>query len=66
MKDFIRFLEESPVCFYTVRALCKRFEAAGFSALSLYEDWQIEAGGKYYLTVGDSACFAFVLPEDLS
>ena len=66
MQDFIQYLQDSPVSFYAVRALCERFDTAGFSALSLFGDWQIEAGGKYYLTVGDSSCFAFVLPQDLS
>ena len=65
MQDFIQYLKDSPVGFYAVRALCERLDTAGFSALSLYGDWQLEAGGKYYLTVGDSSCFAFVLPQDL-
>ncbi len=67
MQDFIQFLKKSPVSFFAVRALRRKFVDAGFTELSLTDpDWQVSAGGRYYLTVGDSACFAFVLPEDLS
>ena len=31
MQDFIQYLQDSPVSFFAVRALCERFDAAGFS-----------------------------------
>ena len=60
------FLQTSPVCFFAVRNLKKLFDDHGFKALPAYEAWQVEAGGKYYVTYYDSAIFAFALPEDLS
>lgn len=66
MERFMSFLQASPVCFFAVRNLKKLFDDHGFKALPAYEAWQVEAGGKYYVTYYDSAIFAFVLPEDLS
>ena len=66
MKSFETFLSASPVCFFAVANLQKMFEEAGFRKLPLYEEWKVEAGGKYFVTVGDSSIYAFVLPKDLA
>lgn len=66
MKEFMQFLEDSPVCFYTVKNLQAMFEKAGFSRLDRDRDWTVQAGGRYYTTVYGSAIYAFTLPQDLS
>lgn len=66
MEKFMKFLSESPVCFYAVKNLKAMFDENGFEQLPSYEEWKVKAGGKYYVTYYDSAIFAFVLPEDLS
>ncbi len=65
MKEFMTFLKESPVCFFAVKNLAKMFEDAGFRKLPAHDAWNIEAGGKYYVTFYDSSIYAFSLPEDL-
>lgn len=62
MNKFMQYLKDSPVCFYAVQGLTHMFEEAGFVRLPLYETWKAEAGGRYYVTVDDSAVYAFVLP----
>ena len=66
MKDFMKYLTKSPVSFYAVKNLKNMFEEAGFAELPLYERWQVKEGGKYYVTMWDSACIAFTIPEDMS
>ena len=66
MKDFMKYLAESPVSFYAVKNLKTMLEENGFVQLPLYDNWQIKEGGKYYVTMWDSACIAFTIPEDLS
>lgn len=66
MKDLIQFLSDSPVCFYAVKNLKKMLDEAGFEQLPLHESWQVKEGGKYYVTLWDSACIAFTVPEDMS
>ena len=55
MKDFMKYLAESPVSFYAVKNLKNMLNENGFEQLPLYENWQIEEGGKYYVyTKGDA------------
>ena len=65
MREFMQFLKDSPNCFFAVKSLKSMFEEAGFQELSLYEPWEIAAGGRYFVIVGDSSCFAFALPSSL-
>ncbi|MCF0135302.1 MAG: M18 family aminopeptidase [Lachnospiraceae bacterium] len=65
MERFMEFLSKSVNCFTAVLNLKEMLENAGFVCLPAYEPWRVESGGKYYMTYGDSAIFAFVLPEDL-
>ena len=66
MKEFMKYLEESTVSFFAVENLKSMFGEAGFEQLPLHEDWQIKEGGKYFVTLWDSACIAFTIPEDMS
>lgn len=66
MKEFMQFLADSPVCFYAVKNLKNMLSEAGFEQLPLHEPWQVKEGGKYFVTLWDSACIAFTVPEDMS
>ena len=66
MKSFMSFIKDSPVSFFAVQNLKAMFDKEGFEELAAHEPWTIKAGGKYYVTIYDSAIYAFVLPEDLS
>lgn len=66
MKAFMKFLEESTVCFLAVSNLKEYFKENGFEELPSYGNWEVKEGGRYFVTYYDSAIFAFVLPEDLA
>lgn len=65
MKEFMQFLNDSPVCFYAVKNLKEMLEKADFQQLAVHEPWQLAEGGKYYVTLWDSACIAFSIPDHL-
>ena len=59
----VRDIAASPTAFHAVDTARRRLEEAGYAALDLACDWQLAAGGKYYLTAGGSTLIAFRLPE---
>ena len=58
-KSLLEFLGDSPCNFFAVDTIRRYLESNGFCKLSLSDDWQLVAGGKYYVTKNDSAIFAF-------
>lgn len=58
--DLMSFMDSSPVNFYAVDSIRRKLEAADFVRLDQSEAWNIEPGGKYYVTKNDSAIFAFI------
>lgn len=64
VNDLMRFLDRSVVNFYATDTVRIRLEEAGFSPLDPRESWNIEPGGRYYMTKNGSAIFAFVAGED--
>lgn len=57
------FLRHSPVNFLAVHTVRQMLDAAGFTALNMAERWTLSAATPYYVTVNDSAVFAFVTPS---
>lgn len=55
------YLNASPTPFHAVHAARELLDAAGFAALDERDAWQLEAGGRYYVTRNGSALIAFVL-----
>ncbi len=62
-EELLDFVAECPTPFHTVQASAMRLRLAGFRELSLTDSWQIERGGKYFVTVYDSTLLAFVVGE---
>ncbi|SDG15109.1 aspartyl aminopeptidase [Selenomonas sp. WCT3] len=62
-EELLDFVAECPTPFHTVQASAMRLRLAGFRELSLTDSWQIERGGKYFVTVYDSTLLAFVAGE---
>ena len=54
------FLDKSPVNFFAVKTIREALDKAGYTRLDPRDRWEIERGGKYYVTQNDSAIFAFV------
>lgn len=57
------FLDRSVSVFHAVANLEQELISAGYSRLYENRDWQLTAGGKYYLIRGGSALVAFRIPE---
>ena len=47
IKDLLKFIEQSPVCFHAVENVKNRLEGEGFVALPS-SDWELVPGGKYH------------------
>lgn len=62
--DLIEFLDDSSVNFLAVETICRRLDAAGFTALNRADQWSLTAGGKYYTTINGSAVIAFALGSE--
>lgn len=59
-KELIEFIDESPTNFHAVLSLKKHLLENGFRQLFSGESWNIEQGGKYFVTKNHSSLFAFV------
>lgn len=59
-RELMQFLDSSPVNFLAVSTVKKHLDEAGFTGLDPSDKWQLEKGGKYYITKNDSAIFAFI------
>ncbi|HCW96724.1 MAG TPA: M18 family aminopeptidase [Pseudomonas sp.] len=67
-QGLIEFLRASPTPFHATASLANRLQAAGYQRLDERDAWQLEPGGRYYVTRNDSSLVAFqigsrTLPE---
>lgn len=62
-RDLAAFLDASPVNFWAVNTLEHHLRNAGFTQLSMADEWALQPGGKYYVTKNNSALFAFVIGD---
>lgn len=62
-KELMAFLDASPSCFHAIANLENRLRGAGFLPLAECDSWNLQPGGKYYVTRNGSALIAFRLPE---
>ena len=59
MSALNEFLETSYTAYHAVKNAAEYLIANGFSLLSEGEDWNVEEGGKYFVTRGGSSLIAF-------
>lgn len=62
-EKLLEFLKKSPSAFQAADVMKKRFQAEGFTELKEQERWNLEKGGKYFVTRNSSALIAFSVPE---
>ena len=55
-------IASSPTAFHAVANAAAALDKAGYTALDMAEDWTLNPGGKYYLTVNGTTLLAFRLP----
>ena len=57
------FLDRTPNSFFAVQNIKEELAKAGFAELQENKKWQLQAGGKYYVSRNGSALIAFMLPQ---
>ncbi len=63
--DLCNFIEKSPTAWHAVANMKKEYIEAGFKELVLTEiEWNVDFGGKYFVTQNGSTFLAFVLPTE--
>ncbi len=60
--ELLKFLDESPSRFHAVANLGKMLDEAGYTRIAESQKWNLEKGGKYYVTKNGSALIAFRIP----
>ena len=62
-KALMAFLDASPSVYHAAAYLENVLREAGYTCLREEESWQLQPGGKYYLTRGGTAVLSFRIPE---
>lgn len=62
-EELLEFIEKSPSCFHAVANMKEILTAEGFHQLHEEEKWEIEKGGRYFVTRNNSSIIAFTIPE---
>ena len=57
------FIDASPSPWHAVATAVEQLQSHGYSELHEAERWQLEAGGKYFVTRAGSSIIAFVLGQ---
>jgi aspartyl aminopeptidase len=60
-QGLIDFLKAAPTPFHATASLAQRLEAAGYARLDERQSWEVQAGGRYYVTRNDSSIIAIAL-----
>ena len=63
-QQLCRFLKASTTPFHAVAEMAKRLSTAGYTPLAEDATWNIEAGGRYFLTRNGSSIVAFGAGQD--
>lgn len=66
LTKFLDYINGSKTPFHAVNNLSESFSLNGYKRLLESEKWNLELGGKYYVTKNESAIIAFKVPTDLS
>ncbi len=57
------FIEKSPSCFHVIANIEDTLKENGFLKLERNQEWELEEGGKYFVTSNGSTIVAFEMPE---
>ena len=62
-KALKKYLDAAHSVYHAIALLKQQLQAAGYTPLAEQDAWQLQPGGKYYLTRGGSALIAFRVPD---
>lgn len=63
-KELLAFIEKSYSCFHVIQNMKEELNENGFQELYESQEWQLERGGKYYVSRNESSLIAFQIPEE--
>lgn len=63
LEEMLEFMNGAHSVYHGISRLEQKMEQAGYTRLSERDAWNLQAGGKYYMTRGGSALMAFRIPE---
>lgn len=63
VRELFSFIESSPTAFHAVDTMKQMLEAEGYQPLLESREWQLEKGGKYYVTRNGTSLLAFRIPQ---
>ncbi len=61
-KELISYLNKAHSVYHATAELVSRLESQGYTRLDEHRNWELTAGGKYYLTRGGTSLLAFRIP----
>ena len=62
IKELMEYLDSAKSVFHAVAGLKALLEKEGYTALSESESWDLQPGGKYFMTRGGASVMAFRIP----
>ena len=62
-RDLLDFIDASPSPWHAVQTMTQRLVHAGFTRLEETERWQLDPGGRYFVTRNGASLIAFVMGE---
>src|SRR5262245_50050388 len=60
-EDLLAFIDASPSPWHAVQSASQRLSAQGFSELKENERWNLQRGGRYFVTRGGASLIAFTV-----
>ncbi len=61
-QELFSFIQNSPSCYHAITNMELELNEAGYTKLQEADRWNLEAGGKYYVTSNTSSIIAWELP----
>ena len=65
-KELVDFLENSPSCYHATENFAEMLKKEGYLALNEQDKWNIQPGGKYFVTRNGSSIIAFRVPRKVT
>ncbi len=65
-RELLEFIQKCPSSFHTIKEVGNRLLEEGYTPLLENQDWELNTGGKYFVTRNGSSLIAFRVPEQVS
>lgn len=63
LQEMLDFIEKNPTCFHVTETMRREMLSLGFTELEEGEKWELQYGGRYFVTRNGSSLISFALPE---